>query len=104
MTWRKCNVSQKDIDVLCEFYHALGGIHWKNNSGWLDTSKVCVGSKNGKAEGLAWFGTKWEDGRIIGLDLTNNNLHGMIPMTVGNLDTLKSLKLNQNMNLKGSTT
>ena len=43
-----------------------------------------------------WYGVTIKDGKVVGLDLSNNNLQGRIPITIGNLKNLESLNLSEN--------
>lgn len=43
-----------------------------------------------------WHGVTIKDGKVVGLDLSNNNLQGRIPITIGNLRNLETLNLSKN--------
>ncbi len=43
-----------------------------------------------------WHGVTIKDGKVVALDLSNNNLQGRIPITIGNLKNLEILNLSQN--------
>ena len=79
-----------DRDVLEALYHATGGTNWNRNRNWLGSALLAE-----------WHGVHIDDqGRVVGLDLSNNNLSGTIPPELGNLTSLNSLALGRN-NLTG---
>ncbi len=79
-------VRSSDRDVLVAVYNETDGNNWANNTNWL--SEAPLGS---------WFGvTVDEDGRVTELNLRDNNLHGMIPAEVGNLEEIVSVQINHN--------
>ena len=43
-----------------------------------------------------WHGVTVTDGRVTGLDLSDNNLSGEMPVELGNLDSLEVLYLDSN--------
>lgn len=43
-----------------------------------------------------WYGVKVKDGKVVALDLADNNLKGNLPLTVGNLRNLEYLDLSDN--------
>ena len=71
-----------DKTALTAFYNATGGANWTNNTDWhgVDTN---------------------DDGRVITLVLSNNNLTGSIPAEIGKLSNLDVLLLQRNQ-LTGS--
>ena len=78
--------SSTDRAALASLYNATGGANWKNNDKWL--SEAPMGE---------WHGvTTDSDGRVIGIDLNNNQLTGAIPLELGNLTNLKRLNLSGN--------
>ena len=79
-------VRSSDRDVLVAVYNETDGNNWANNTNWL--SEAPLGS---------WYGvTIDDDGRVTELNLRNNNLHGMIPAEIGNLEELMSVQINHN--------
>ena len=75
-----------DRDALVALYNSTGGAGWKNTTNWL----------SGRPIG-AWYGvTTNPAGRVIGLSLPGNALTGRIPRALGDLSSLKSLRLEQN--------
>jgi len=76
-------VSDKEKEVLIKFYHATNGSQWKIK--WdlsLSVSK--------------WYGVNVENGKIVGLNLPDNNLNGELPFELGELSNLKILSLGKN--------
>lgn len=73
-------------EILAAVYAAMGGTGWNNNDNWLTDEPL--GS---------WHGVEVDDqGRVIELNLEENNLAGMIPPELGLLRTLQVLGLNGN--------
>ena len=69
--------------VLVTLYNATDGADWNNNRNWL--SEAPLGE---------WFGvTTDDDGRVIELDLSQNQLSGGIPARLGGLTDLEELDL-----------
>jgi len=72
---------QKDSLALVALYDSTDGINWTDNSQWL-TGPV-----------TDWFGITVTEERVTKIDLSKNNLVGVIPPEIGNLDSLKRLEL-----------
>lgn len=91
--WPGCpavtEIPQVECEALVQLYNQTGGEFWVNRSGWLFSSTPCQ-----------WAGLTCENGRVVSLDLANNNLTGSIPAEIGNLTALRYLGLNVN-NLSG---
>ncbi len=79
-------VRSSDKDVLVALYNKTDGNNWASSTNWL--SEAPLGS---------WYGvTVDEDGRVTELNLRDNNLHGIIPAEISNLEELMSLQINHN--------
>ena len=75
-----------DRDILALLYEATGGPDWVNNRNWV------TGAPLGQ-----WAGVSVDDeGRVVHLNLGNNNLTGRIPEELGNLANLTRLILEGN--------
>jgi len=75
-----------DRQALTDLYSATGGDNWINNSGWL----------NGDPSD-SWFGVQVNsEGRVIRLNLPENNLVGELPSSIGNLNKLEFINIKQN--------
>ena len=80
-----------DRAALVALYNATDGANWTNSDYWLTENPL-----------RDWHGVTTDDaGRVVGLDLLENNLTGPIPSGVGNLTYLATLILGRN-NLSGS--
>lgn len=76
-------VRPSDRDLLAALYEAAGGGGWTNNDNWL----------TGEALG-DWHGVDTDArGRVVRLDLTDNNLTGALPAELGSLSDLETLSL-----------
>ena len=71
-----------DRDALIAFYDAVNGANWNRNDNWL--SDVPLGE---------WYGVATEAGRVVELDLSQNQLTGEIPSEIGRLTGLTELDL-----------
>ncbi|MCC2548204.1 DUF6443 domain-containing protein [Hymenobacter sp. BT175] len=78
--------------ILRQLFYATEGEKWDNHANWVD-------DEQGNALD-AWYGVEVEDGDVIGLRLSSNNLSGTLPRQLGELTGLRYLKLERN-NLKG---
>ena len=75
-----------DRPVLAMLYEATGGPEWTDNTNWLTDAPVDE-----------WYGvTANSKGRVVILNLYNNNLNGSIPMEVGQLTYIEDLNFNSN--------
>jgi len=75
---------QKDSLALIALYDSTDGANWTDNTQWL----------NGPV--TDWFGITVTDGRVSEIELYKNNLTGVIPPEIGDLDSLKVLELWRN--------
>ena len=80
-----------DLVPLTAFYNATGGANWTYNYNWLS------------AEPLGQWGgvTTNDEGRVIALDLPNNNLRGSLPEEISDLSELQVLMIRENRGLSG---
>ncbi len=78
----QASLTEPDRATLVEFYRATGGDDWKNNGGWLSDDPIGT-----------WHGVRVEGGRVVRLDLRDNNLRGRLPKIVAELAGLRVLSL-----------
>ena len=71
-----------DRDALATLYHALDGPNWNLNDNWLSNAPL-----------RDWYGVTIGAGRVVELDLSQNQLSGQIPADVGRLTGLTELDL-----------
>ena len=74
-----------DRQILEALYDATDGANWTNNKDWKSAGSVCT-----------WHGVECENGAVIDLDLSDNNLSGTIPSSLGGLSSLVTLDLSRN--------
>ena len=78
--------AETDREALVALYNATNDENWRKNDNWL--SDAPIGE---------WYGVVTnDDGRVIALVLSTNNLSGEIPAELGSLSNLQSLWLNHN--------
>ena len=76
-----------DRTALEELFHSTGGESWTHNAGWCDPT----------VEIADWWGVHTDGaGRVVRLDLSENNLAGPLPREIGQLTCLKFLYMNSN--------
>ena len=83
-----CN--QSDHTILDALYEATGGAGWTNTDGWPDGTIV---SRHGIQADA--------DGRVTAIDLSGNGLAGELPLALGDLRLLATLRLGGNPDLTG---
>ncbi|MEO0572979.1 MAG: leucine-rich repeat domain-containing protein [Bacteroidota bacterium] len=76
-------VSQREVIALLELKAKTKGHLWTQK--WDQTQAIST-----------WHGVTVKNGKVVGLDLSNNNLQGKIPITIGNLRHLQVLDLSGN--------
>ncbi|CAM9663634.1 unnamed protein product [Scytosiphon promiscuus] len=88
---RLLGVGSRDRAALVALFRCSGGSNWRQKKNWDTTEKVS-----------AWYGVDVDEGgRVVGLQLPNNNLQGSIPKELAELSELRILRLSDNM-LTGS--
>lgn len=76
-------VSDRELIALLELRARTNGNTWTN--AWDLETPVSQ-----------WYGVRVSNGKVVSLDLSNNNLQGNLPLTVGNLTNLEYLDLSNN--------
>lgn len=81
---------EDDRLALVAVYNSTEGATWANSSGWAVPG-------NAGDNPCGWFGVTCNSGgtRVVGLNLSNNNMLGTLPAEIGNLTALETLNLNQ---------
>ena len=83
---RDVSMASPDREVVVSLYNATDGPNWANNTNWL--------SDRPPGE---WHGVTIDaDGRVTRLNLSNNQLSGEIPSSMGSLTNLEELWLADN--------
>jgi len=86
------NNSTADSLALVDLYQATnpGDTAWNNTDGWLTAPLD------------QWFGVQLNgQGRVIGIDLSSNNLNGELPVSFRDLTLLENIYMDENPNLSG---
>lgn len=82
--------SEQDSLALVSLYNTAGGANWVDNTNWT-TGDLST-----------WQGVTLNgEGRVLGLELSGNNLAGDVPTDLANLDALEKLYIDNNTNLSG---
>jgi len=74
-----------ECNALQSLYDATNGDNWTNNDGWFGLNNPG-----------GWYGVTTSEGHVVELALSNNNLIGTIPTSIGNLSHLTNLYLSNN--------
>ena len=74
-----------DRAALEALYDATNGANWSRNDNWKTDEPLGQ-----------WFGVRTSDGRVVRLELYDNQLSGTIPGEIGNLTSLTGLFLSEN--------
>lgn len=90
LTETSCKVSEEEKNALWSFYTSTNGANWKNtvsgNKPWSLAIPVCD-----------WYGVKLDqEGHVVHLQLTRNNLNGRIPSSISSLKRLTYIHLANN--------
>lgn len=83
-------IPQTECEALIALYNSTSGANWNNSTGWLQTLTPC-----------SWYGVLCNSGHVTELGLDANQMSGVIPSELGDLNHLQYLHLDEN-NLSGS--
>lgn len=78
-------IPRAECEALKAIYYSLDGPSWSYQEGWLQSNRPC-----------SWVGVRCHGGRVTELSLAFNNLNGVVPGAVGDLQSLTSLNLIHN--------
>jgi DNA-binding SARP family transcriptional activator/Leucine-rich repeat (LRR) protein len=78
-------VSENETAALAALFEGTDGTNWKKSEGWLSDRPPCE-----------WYGITCRGGKIIALELEDNQLEGIIPKEIGQLVHLENLDLGNN--------
>lgn len=79
-------IDKSEFDVLQAIYESLDGKNWNNKWDLSDTLSMSA----------KLYGVEVSEGHIIEINLSNNNLKGVLPSQIFQLPMLKSLNLSNN--------
>ena len=80
------SVADPEVAVLLSLYLSTNGDDWTHNDNWFEDYDLGT-----------WYGVETDSaGRVIGLDLSRNNLDGRLPPRLGGLAHLRKLDLSGN--------
>ena len=82
---QQASVAEVDRATLVNFHRATDGHRWRRRDGWLSNAPIGT-----------WYGVTVEGGRVVRLDLADNNLRGRLPKVVAQLSGLRVLRLDNN--------
>lgn len=80
-----------EFAALKDLYDSLAGSGWTNKTGWPAAGSWPASATSTQMD--AWFGIVVTGGDITEINMSNNNLTGKIPASIGNLTKLKNLYL-----------
>jgi len=83
-------IPSREMAVLRKVYSATGGPGWNRNYGWDELSGFFC-------DPASCHGLTIRDGHVVKIDLEKNNLQGVIPEEIGQLERLQVLKLGGNL-------
>jgi len=86
-----------DYDALMVLYNLTDGAYWAQNTGWVDGAA----GNNCEPYNSDWVGIECYNNRVIKIRLFNNNVSGILPPEIENLQLLEVLHLPVN-NLTGN--
>ncbi|MBU0487388.1 MAG: T9SS type A sorting domain-containing protein [Bacteroidetes bacterium] len=75
-----------DSMALVDLYNATNGPYWTTNTNWL----------SGPVYSWAGVGTDGYHTNVTGIDLHNNNLSGVLPVSIGDMKNIGTMNLGQN--------
>jgi len=86
------NGDDSEKEIMMKLFHATGGQYWDNTYDiWDDSSVMC------DSNGVKFYGvTCDENGKVVEINLEQNNLAGKIPSDIWNLKQLRTLRLSGN--------
>jgi hypothetical protein len=89
-------IPEEEVKALRELFLALDGPNWKNRYGWENTDSLTTKQYCTKTDYHQWWGVSIRGGRIVRIELPNNNLKGRLPNSIGNFKLLEALWLHNN--------
>lgn len=95
------NGRAKDSLALVTLYNTLDGGNWTNNSNWLSSEPISTWYGVTIGNNIGAKGELDDNTSVVSLDLSENNLSGIIPSAIGDMIALQTLKLDNN-DLSGS--
>lgn len=82
----------EDVGKFLELYNNLNGASWVNNAGWIQ------GAAGEDCDICQWYGVTCNNrGEIVEINLSNNNLTGVLNNKIDTFDHLLSLDLSYNI-------
>lgn len=89
---RGSTCSDQERDALIALYNRTDGPNWTNNSNWYSFKSL-----------NEWHGVITDaEGKVVTVDLEDNNLNGSLPGSLGDLTSLTALNLSFNTALTGT--
>ena len=84
-----------EIQALKDFYNSTSGANWTDNTGWPSTEAEWSAITS-VDQIVGWKGVTIGNGDITNISLSNNELSGALPSTLGNLNSLIYMYLYDN--------
>jgi PKD repeat protein len=73
----------EEVSILTELYEKTNGSKWKTKTNWLKGKSI--------SDVAGWHGVVVANGDVVEVHLDNNNLNGVIPMSLYDLKRLRSV-------------
>ena len=77
---------ERDKLVLLELFDSTNGTNWTRKENWSESNTLSS----------QWSGVTVTDNRVVGLDLSNNNLSGDMPQSITDITSLTSANFSSN--------
>jgi Leucine-rich repeat (LRR) protein len=89
----QCQILETEREILMDLYTNTGGSNWVTSDSWGSSDPICSWA------GVRCAGDQQDDDGVQSIDLSFNNLVGVVPPKLWSLPQLQTLRLNGNDNL-----
>uniref|UniRef100_A0A7S4NRK8 Leucine-rich repeat-containing N-terminal plant-type domain-containing protein n=1 Tax=Paramoeba aestuarina TaxID=180227 RepID=A0A7S4NRK8_9EUKA len=89
------NEIDREMNSLIEFYHSTKGESWFKSDNWLDGPPCGDDALESSNKG-GWYSLSCAGGRVVAINMPNNNMSGTLPSSLGDFTKLLSLVVSNN--------